>query len=46
MVTLGFTGSGSMLVTLAAIAGFAAACGIGLLMPYLGVERTPVSTDR
>lgn len=38
-VELGLSTLGAFLVTGACLIGFAAACGIGLLVPNLGIER-------
>jgi hypothetical protein len=37
---LGVSGLGSFMVTMACLMTFAAACGVGLLMPNLGIERS------
>ncbi len=38
LLTLGFTTAASVVITLAVLAGFAAACGTGLCLPNLGME--------
>jgi hypothetical protein len=37
---MGFSGAGSALITMACLTMFASACGIGMTLPNLGVERT------